>query len=82
MSIAETLKRQYGSCSAEEKLSILRSELRPHLTTIQSSAHALTRLYVEQRSDVPDDVREWIAHVAQAGATARSIVDALTDDEE
>jgi hypothetical protein len=80
MSIDTRLKSQYQSCTAEEKLRLLRTELHPHLTTIQSYTQILTRMHVDQRSAASDDVCEWIVRIAQAGATAQAIVTALTDD--
>ncbi|MCP4367329.1 MAG: hypothetical protein GY797_04325 [Deltaproteobacteria bacterium] len=76
MSDYDVLKRDYGDASAEEKLVVIRLEMRIPIDVIRGYA----RLLKEDPSNSSGDFDKCVNGIAEAAETLKAVLDALTID--
>ena len=85
MTIFDDLRKRYGSASAEQKLLVLRRELKRPIVTVESSVHLLQTASDKICDCLPDEVspeefRNTVKWLSEAARDLHQILDALTDD--
>ena len=83
--IFDDLRKRYGAASAEQKLIVLRRELLRPIITVESSAHLLQTAGDQITNCLPDSIspeefRNMVKWLADAGRDLHQILDALTED--
>lgn len=79
MNIYDVLKKEYEDANAEEKLAVLRLEMRMPIEKIRGYANILKKEYGSMTTEsLSSDFEDCIDEIATAGDTLKAVLDALT----